>query len=156
MRYILLIHGMLAIWISIDGYKRKLNLIPWAVATILLGPITLPYYISIRPLKASQSNQRKFNFIFMSDMHVGEGSDKNRTFFLETIEDIRKLNREDGLDFVASGGDMCYRTMDAYNDSISRLKLDGMPVFNTAEQAGPGSLYEEIYLRLYEITGYST
>ena len=55
MRYILLIHGMLAIWISIDAYKRKVNLIPWAVATIFLGPIPLPYYNAIRPLKASQS-----------------------------------------------------------------------------------------------------
>jgi len=82
-------------------------------------------------LRKSQSDQRKFNFIFMSDMHVGEGSDKDRKFFLETIEDIRKLNKRIGLDFVASGGDMSYRAMDAYNDSISRLKLDGMPVFNT-------------------------
>jgi len=55
MHYILLIHGMLAIWISIDGYKRKVNLIPWTIGTIFLGPITLPYYIAIRPLKASQS-----------------------------------------------------------------------------------------------------
>ncbi|MGA1791854.1 MAG: hypothetical protein ACMUIM_10235 [bacterium] len=55
MHYILLIHGILAIWISIDTYKRKVNLIPWTIGTIFLGPITLPYYIATRPLKDSQS-----------------------------------------------------------------------------------------------------
>ena len=82
-------------------------------------------------LKESPAEQREFSFAFMADMHIGEGSDKNSAFFQETIDDIKSVNRNIGLDFVASGGDMCYRVMDTYNDNINQIKSDGIPVFNT-------------------------
>lgn len=55
MPYILLVHAILIIWILIDGHKRKVNVIPWAIGTIILGPIILPQYITKRPLKANES-----------------------------------------------------------------------------------------------------
>lgn len=55
MHYLLLIHVMLAIWVLIDGHRRKVNVIPWAIGAMILGPIILPYFIANRPLKAYAS-----------------------------------------------------------------------------------------------------
>lgn len=54
MIYLLLIHLMITICILIDGHKLKLNIIPWAIGTTILGPIILPVYISQRPLNGCE------------------------------------------------------------------------------------------------------
>ena len=51
MQYLLLIHIVLAIWVLIDGHKRKVNVILWAIGATILGPIILPYFIVNRPSK---------------------------------------------------------------------------------------------------------
>jgi len=48
----LILYGILAIWVYVDGANRKINAIPWAVGTGIGGPIVLPVYIAKRPLKA--------------------------------------------------------------------------------------------------------
>lgn len=36
-------NGILAIWAFIDAKRRKANAVLWAVGTLLLGPIILPF-----------------------------------------------------------------------------------------------------------------
>lgn len=50
----LVLYGILAIWAFVDAKKRKANAILWAVGTLLLGPIILPFYFAKRPLKAGE------------------------------------------------------------------------------------------------------
>ncbi len=50
----LLLYGILAIWVYVDGANRKINAIPWAIGTGIFGPIILPVYIAKRPLKAGE------------------------------------------------------------------------------------------------------
>jgi hypothetical protein len=50
----LILYGILAIWVYVDGANRKVNAIPWAIGTGILGPIILPVYIAKRPLKAGE------------------------------------------------------------------------------------------------------
>ncbi|MGA1870701.1 MAG: hypothetical protein ACMUJM_19375 [bacterium] len=45
MIYVLLIHIGIAIYILIDGVKRKANTITWAVGATVVGPIILPEYM---------------------------------------------------------------------------------------------------------------
>ncbi|MGA1841331.1 MAG: hypothetical protein ACMUIU_11960 [bacterium] len=54
MNYLLLIHLIFTICVLIDGHKLKLNIIPWAIGTIILGPIILPLYISKRHVKGKE------------------------------------------------------------------------------------------------------
>ncbi len=53
MWYIVL-YGLFAIWVLVDGLKRKTKAIPWAIGTLLLGPVVLPVYVAKRPLKAGE------------------------------------------------------------------------------------------------------
>lgn len=46
--------GLFAIWVLVDGLKRKAKAIRWAIGTLLLGPIVLPVYIAKRPLRAGE------------------------------------------------------------------------------------------------------
>ena len=55
MKYILLIHLLIVIWVFIDGYKCKINPYPWAIAAMLFGPIILYHYILKRPLRTDKS-----------------------------------------------------------------------------------------------------
>jgi len=48
------LYGLFAIWVLVDGLKRKAKALPWAIGTVLLGPIVLPVYIAKRPLKAGE------------------------------------------------------------------------------------------------------
>lgn len=57
MHYILLVHGIFIIWILIDGYNRKINIVPWVIGTVILGPIIIPQYMAKRPLKASEHRE---------------------------------------------------------------------------------------------------
>ena len=50
----LILCGILALWAFVDAKKRKANAILWAVGTLLLGPIVLPFYFAKRPLKAGE------------------------------------------------------------------------------------------------------
>lgn len=50
----LILYGILAIWAFVDAKKRKANAVLWAVGTLLLGPIILPFYFAKRPLKAGE------------------------------------------------------------------------------------------------------
>ena len=61
---------MLAIWVVIDGYKRKVNVIPWAIGATILGPIILPYFIVNRPLKAYVSNGGRKRQILIKGLAV--------------------------------------------------------------------------------------
>jgi len=49
-----IVYGLFAIWVFVDGQKRKTSAIPWAIGTALLGPIVLPVYVAKRPLKAGE------------------------------------------------------------------------------------------------------
>jgi uncharacterized protein (UPF0297 family) len=44
----------LAIWVLVDGLKRKANAILWALGTVFLGPIVLPLYLAKRPLQPGE------------------------------------------------------------------------------------------------------
>jgi hypothetical protein len=48
------VYGIFAIWVLVDGLKRKASAIPWAIGTLVLGPIVLPVYVAKRPLKAGE------------------------------------------------------------------------------------------------------
>ncbi len=48
------LYGLFAIWVLTDGLKRKAKAIPWAVGTLVLGPIVLPVYVAKRPLRAGE------------------------------------------------------------------------------------------------------
>lgn len=50
----LVVYGIFAVWVLVDGLKRKAKAIPWAIGTALLGPIILPIYIAKRPLKVGE------------------------------------------------------------------------------------------------------
>ena len=54
MYYLFLVHLMLLVWVAIDGFGRKINIVPWIIGTMIFGPIILPYYISRRPLKSDE------------------------------------------------------------------------------------------------------
>lgn len=82
-------------------------------------------------LRESSTEQTKYNFAFMTDMHIGEGMDKNGDLFQETINDIKAVNKNMRLDFVASGGDICYRAMELYKTKIHQIESDNITVFNT-------------------------
>lgn len=45
MVYVLFIHIGIAIYICIDGVRRRVNTIPWAIGATIIGPVILPEYI---------------------------------------------------------------------------------------------------------------
>ncbi len=53
MWYIVL-YGLFAIWVLVDGLKREAKAIPWAIGTLLLGPVVLPVYVAKRPLHSGE------------------------------------------------------------------------------------------------------
>lgn len=61
--WFLLIHGIFTIWVLNNGLKRKVNIIPWVIATIILGPIIIPEYLYQYPLKSGdyKKNNRVLN-----------------------------------------------------------------------------------------------
>jgi hypothetical protein len=48
-----LLYGVLALWVLFDGVNRKVgaSTVLWVLGTVLLGPIILPIYLALRPLK---------------------------------------------------------------------------------------------------------
>ena len=63
--WFLFIHGIFTIWVLNDGLKRKGNIIPWVIATIVFGPIAIPEYLAKYPLKPGEhrkSNRVKYIF----------------------------------------------------------------------------------------------
>ena len=54
MHYLLLVHLTLLVWVAIDGFDRRMNIVPCIMGTMILGPVILPYYICRRPLKAGE------------------------------------------------------------------------------------------------------
>jgi hypothetical protein len=52
MSYFLFLYGALALWVLLDGFKRKMGAVAglWAFGTAVLGPVTLPVYVAFRPL----------------------------------------------------------------------------------------------------------
>lgn len=49
-----IVYGAVALWVLLDARSRQAQAMPWAVGTGLLGPIVLPVYLAIRPLKAGE------------------------------------------------------------------------------------------------------
>jgi Kef-type K+ transport system membrane component KefB len=50
----IIVNVIFAIWVLVDGKKRKAKVIPWSIGTLLLGPIVLPVYVAKRPLKSDE------------------------------------------------------------------------------------------------------
>ena len=51
-----LLYGVLAVWVLFDGVNRKMgaSTVLWILGTVLLGPIILPIYLALRPLKQGE------------------------------------------------------------------------------------------------------
>lgn len=51
-----LLYGVLALWVLFDGLNRKMgaSIVLWVVGTVLVGPIILPIYLAVRPLKQGE------------------------------------------------------------------------------------------------------
>lgn len=52
----LLLYFVLALWVLLDGISRKLRTSAffWTLGTVILGPIILPTYLALRPLKEGE------------------------------------------------------------------------------------------------------
>ncbi|MGA1796157.1 MAG: hypothetical protein ACMUIL_09880 [bacterium] len=61
---------MIAIWVLIDGHRRKANLVPWAIGATLLGPIILPYYVPLRSSKSHESPRDREAQILLKGLAV--------------------------------------------------------------------------------------
>lgn len=70
MQYLLLIHLMIIGWLLIDGHNRKIKIMPWAIGTLILGPIILPQYITSRPLKNGECGLSRYRQGFFRKMAV--------------------------------------------------------------------------------------
>jgi hypothetical protein len=55
MRYFLL-YCVFALWVLLDGLIRKISAwaVLWALGTAIFGPIVLPIYLALRPLKQGE------------------------------------------------------------------------------------------------------
>ncbi len=51
-----LLYGAFALWVLLDGLSRRMRLIAllWMIATIAFGPLALPIYLALRPLKSGE------------------------------------------------------------------------------------------------------
>jgi hypothetical protein len=51
-----ILYAIVGVWVLADGIRRKLGgkAIGWAIGSLLIGPILLPFYLAKRPLKAGQ------------------------------------------------------------------------------------------------------
>jgi hypothetical protein len=45
---------MAALWVFVNGMRRKAKAFPWAIGALLLPPIVLPVYLALRPLKPGE------------------------------------------------------------------------------------------------------
>ncbi len=52
-----IVYGIFAIWVLVDGLRRKARAIIWAIGTFLIGPILLPIYVAKRPLKSGETRE---------------------------------------------------------------------------------------------------
>lgn len=50
----LLVYTAIAIWVFRDAKKRRINGMPWAICTVILGPTVVPVYLAKRPLKEGE------------------------------------------------------------------------------------------------------
>ena len=57
MYYILSVHVIFAIWIGIDGYNRKLSILPWVIGAVIVGPVIYAQYMDKRPPKADKPHE---------------------------------------------------------------------------------------------------
>lgn len=46
-----IVYIIIAIWVFRDSKTRRINGMPWAVCTAILGPTVVPVYLAKRPLK---------------------------------------------------------------------------------------------------------
>jgi UDP-2,3-diacylglucosamine pyrophosphatase LpxH len=81
-------------------------------------------------LQKETTDQETFRFVFITDMHIGEGKDKDATRLQAAIDEIRGLADESPVAFVVAGGDISYGRMDVFQGYIAQLEEAGMPVFN--------------------------
>lgn len=52
------LYGAIAVWLFIDARRRRYVLGPsWASITILVGPLTAPVYLAMRPLKKGEMRE---------------------------------------------------------------------------------------------------
>lgn len=49
-----IIYIAIAIWVFRDSKARRINGMPWAVCTAILGPTVVPVYLAKRPLKSGE------------------------------------------------------------------------------------------------------
>lgn len=50
----LILYVIFAIWVFIDAWQRRNNNIAWSLATLIAGPLALPFYFAKRNLKSGQ------------------------------------------------------------------------------------------------------
>ena len=126
MNYILVIHLIITICVLIDGHRLKLNIIPWTIGTIILGPIILPLYISNRPLKGKEFRegfkwQKLFTgiAIFWALLLVLIGIWGRNT----PTNSIKEESLEYRLAIINTGGNISERdaTIDRFRSLLSQL-----------------------------------
>lgn len=51
-----LLYGVFALWVFLDSFSRRMGAsgVIWALGTAVLGPIVLPVYLALRPLKQGE------------------------------------------------------------------------------------------------------
>lgn len=58
----LIVFGLLTVWVVIDGIRRGLRgtIVLWAIGTLALSVLVLPFYLAKRPLKANDVREGGF------------------------------------------------------------------------------------------------
>ena len=64
MVYLLLIHLLIVMYILIDRTRLKINIIPWVIGAMILGPIILPEYMGNRPLMVRPKFLKNFAILW--------------------------------------------------------------------------------------------
>jgi hypothetical protein len=49
--------GLFAVWVFFDAKKRGNNMVGWSLATLVIGPVSLPVYFAKRYLKEGESRE---------------------------------------------------------------------------------------------------
>lgn len=57
-----LLYIVVAIWLFLDAGKRRYTGIPWAIATVIFGPVIVPFYLAKRPLKNGEVREGGFGW----------------------------------------------------------------------------------------------
>ena len=52
-----LVYAGFAVWIYLDGTKRRFGVIPWCITTVLFGPVVVPAYLAYRPLQQGETRE---------------------------------------------------------------------------------------------------